>query len=125
MGSVSIKAYSVESDSTEYLADVAKLEQYYSQEDWQALLQAHAAVLDYFTIDAETDYHAPLAEAPQVVTDWYTALQGAVILLDPDAPALNPLHDLASALVYAADTSCVDTVICDGRVLMSDKVLRV
>ncbi len=50
---------------------------------------------------------------------------GDALLLDPATPALNPLRDLASALVYAADTSCVDTVVCDGRVLMADKVLHV
>ena len=50
---------------------------------------------------------------------------GDAILLDPSVPALNPLHNLASALVYAADTFCVDTVICDGRILMRDKVLKV
>lgn len=48
---------------------------------------------------------------------------GDAILLDPAVPALNPLHNLASALVYAADTSCVDTVICDGRVLMLHKAI--
>ena len=50
---------------------------------------------------------------------------GDAILLDPAAPALNPLRNLASALVYAADTSCVDTVICDGRILLRDKRLLV
>ena len=50
---------------------------------------------------------------------------GDAILLDPSVPALNPLHNLASALVYAADTSCVDTVICDGRILMRDRTLLV
>ncbi len=50
---------------------------------------------------------------------------GDAILLDPAVPALNPLRNLASSLVYAADTSCVDTVICDGRVLMEKKKLEV
>jgi 5-methylthioadenosine/S-adenosylhomocysteine deaminase len=50
---------------------------------------------------------------------------GDAILLDPAVPALNPLRNLASSLVYAADTSCVDTVICDGRILMRDKKLEV
>ena len=26
-------------------------------------------------------------------------------------------------MVYAADTSCIDTVICDGRILMANKVI--
>ena len=50
---------------------------------------------------------------------------GDAILLDPAVPALNPLRNLASSLVYAADTSCVDSVICDGRVLMRDRNLEV
>ncbi|MCL1857151.1 MAG: amidohydrolase [Kiritimatiellaeota bacterium] len=44
------------------------------------------------------------------------------ILVKLDHPAMlpSPASDtaMASALVYAADTSVVDTVICDGRVLM-------
>ena len=50
---------------------------------------------------------------------------GDAILLDPSVPAFNPPRNLASALVYAADTSCVDTVICAGRVLMRHKALRI
>ena len=50
---------------------------------------------------------------------------GDAILLDPAVPALNPLRNLASSLVYAADTSCVDSVICNGRILMRNKVLEV
>ena len=50
---------------------------------------------------------------------------GDALLLDPSAPAFNPPRALASALVYAADTSCVDTVVCDGRILMEGKRLRV
>jgi 5-methylthioadenosine/S-adenosylhomocysteine deaminase len=34
-----------------------------------------------------------------------------------------PNHHLISNMVYAADTSCVDTVICDGRILMADKII--
>jgi 5-methylthioadenosine/S-adenosylhomocysteine deaminase len=34
-----------------------------------------------------------------------------------------PNHHLISNMVYAADTSCIDTVICDGRILMTNKVI--
>jgi 5-methylthioadenosine/S-adenosylhomocysteine deaminase len=48
---------------------------------------------------------------------------GDAILLDPSAPQLNPPGHLAANLVYAADTSCVDTVICAGRILMRGRRL--
>ncbi len=43
------------------------------------------------------------------------------LLLDPDNPLLAPEHQLVANLVYAADSSCVDTVICAGRVLMEKR----
>ncbi len=43
-----------------------------------------------------------------------------LILVDLRSPAFNPNHDLTSNLVYSANGSCVDTVICDGKVLMRD-----
>ena len=46
-----------------------------------------------------------------------------LMLLDLDAPALVPSHNHVSNLVYSADSSCVDTVICDGRVLMRGRVV--
>lgn len=47
--------------------------------------------------------------------------EGAVadcLLLNPDNERMVPGHNLVSDWVYAADSSCVDTVICAGRVLM-------
>ncbi|MEE9115624.1 MAG: amidohydrolase [Thermoplasmata archaeon] len=43
-----------------------------------------------------------------------------LILVDLRSPAFNPNHDFTSNLVYSANGSCVDTVICDGKVLMLD-----
>lgn len=40
------------------------------------------------------------------------------LLLNPDNERMAPGHNLVSDWVYAADSSCVDTVICAGRVLM-------
>lgn len=40
------------------------------------------------------------------------------LLIDLDQPSLVADHSLVSNLVYSADSSVVDTVICDGRVLM-------
>jgi 5-methylthioadenosine/S-adenosylhomocysteine deaminase len=44
-----------------------------------------------------------------------------LILLDLERPELTPRHDLVSNVVYAATGSCVDTVICDGRVIMEHR----
>ena len=45
------------------------------------------------------------------------------LLLDASNSLLVPGFNLASDLVYAADSSCVDTVICDGNVLMTNRVV--
>jgi len=34
---------------------------------------------------------------------------------------LTPNHNLTSNIVYSANGSCVDTVICDGRILMAGR----
>jgi len=44
-----------------------------------------------------------------------------IILIDLDHPELCPGHNLISDLVYAANSSCVDTTICDGKVLMENR----
>jgi len=41
-----------------------------------------------------------------------------IALINLKKPELTPNHSLASDLVYAANGSCVDSLICDGRVLM-------
>ncbi len=40
------------------------------------------------------------------------------ILLRADDPCFSPGFDFDSDMVYAASHSCVDTVVCDGRILM-------
>ena len=40
------------------------------------------------------------------------------ILIDPEQPELTPSHSLVSDLVYSANGSVVDSVVCDGRVIM-------
>lgn len=46
-----------------------------------------------------------------------------IVLVDLSRPELTPHYNLASDLVYSASGSCVDTVICDGKVLMRDGVV--
>ncbi len=42
-------------------------------------------------------------------------------LVDLNIPAFTPNHNFESNLVYAANGSCIDTVICDGKILMQNK----
>ena len=42
-------------------------------------------------------------------------------LVDLNIPAFTPNFDFVSNLVYAANGSCIDTVICDGKILMKNK----
>ena len=44
-----------------------------------------------------------------------------ICLIDLNMPAFTPNFNFVSNLVYAANGSCVDTVICDGKILMEDK----
>jgi 5-methylthioadenosine/S-adenosylhomocysteine deaminase len=43
------------------------------------------------------------------------------LLIDLDQPSMIADHNFVSNLVYAADSSVIDTVICDGRVLMAGR----
>jgi 5-methylthioadenosine/S-adenosylhomocysteine deaminase len=44
-----------------------------------------------------------------------------IALVDLDNPQLTPHFHLASDLIYAANGACIDTLICDGRVLMQGR----
>ncbi len=46
-----------------------------------------------------------------------------VIVVDTRAPHFYPRNSVSSALVYAARSSDVRTVMCDGRLLMHDRVI--
>ena len=90
-----------------------------------------AALLQKFSTDTQTAL--PAAEAFQMATkEAYQAfgLNGGVIregaladllLIDLKRSELTPGHDLTADLVYSANGSCVDTVICDGKILMQDR----
>ncbi|MEA3514411.1 MAG: amidohydrolase [Nanoarchaeota archaeon] len=47
-----------------------------------------------------------------------------MILIDLKKPELVPHHNLISNLVYSANGSCVDTTICNGKVLMRDRIVE-
>ena len=74
----------------------------------QVLEMATAGGAAAFGIDAGVVAEGKLADA---------------MLLDSSNPLLVPGFNLASDLVYAADSSCVDTVVCDGNVLMENRVV--
>lgn len=42
------------------------------------------------------------------------------ILIDLNNERLTPCHNLLSNWVYAADSRCIDTVICDGKIVMEN-----
>jgi len=42
-------------------------------------------------------------------------------LIDLNQPAFTPNFNLVSNLVYSANSSCVDTVICNGEILMANR----
>ncbi len=42
-------------------------------------------------------------------------------LVDLNIPAFTPNFNFISNLVFAANGSCIDTVVCDGRIVMRDK----
>lgn len=44
-----------------------------------------------------------------------------IVCVDLNFPHLQPVHDLVSQLVYAANGLEVDTVVCQGKVLLHDK----
>lgn len=44
-----------------------------------------------------------------------------IILIDLKRPELTPHYNIHSDMVYAANGSCVNTTICDGKVLMEDR----
>ncbi len=47
-----------------------------------------------------------------------------LMLIDLNRPEMTPLNNLHSALVYAASGNSVDAVICNGKILMSGRVVK-
>jgi 5-methylthioadenosine/S-adenosylhomocysteine deaminase len=47
-------------------------------------------------------------------------LRADIVLIDPSRPHMQPMHDLAAALVLSLQASDVTTVLVDGRVLVRD-----
>ena len=47
-----------------------------------------------------------------------------LLLLDMKHHLLIPNHNLISNIVYSANGSCVDTTICNGKVLMENRIVE-
>ncbi len=47
-----------------------------------------------------------------------------LLLIDTNSPAFVPNYNFISNLVYSANSSCVDTTICDGKVLMQGRKVK-
>lgn len=45
------------------------------------------------------------------------------LLIRLDDERMQPCHNLVSNWVYAAGSSCIDTVLCNGRILMKDRII--
>lgn len=67
---------------------------------------------------ATADGAAILGLKTGVIKEGYLA---DLCLIDLKMPAFTPNFNFVSNLVYAANGSCVDTVICDGKILMEGK----
>ncbi|WAI01229.1 amidohydrolase [Methanogenium organophilum] len=50
-------------------------------------------------------------------------LPADIVLIDTATPSMVPMHNCVSNIVYSCSGGAVDTVICDGRILMSDKTI--
>ena len=78
----------------------------------------------------------PAHEAIRMATEWGAQALGInagkieegyladIILLRTDVPEMAPMHNWESNVVYAAEGGAVDTVICDGKILMRNREIE-
>jgi 5-methylthioadenosine/S-adenosylhomocysteine deaminase len=89
-----------------------------------ALLEKHATG-DPTALSAETAWHAGTrAAAAMFGMNSGVVEEGAAadcMLVDLNNERLVPGHHLIADMVYSADSSCIDTVICDGKILMQNR----
>ncbi len=89
-----------------------------------ALLEKHFTG-DPTALPAETAWHAGTRSGAEIFgLDSGQITVGALadcMLVDLNHPRLVPGHHLISDMVYSADSSCIDTVICNGILLMQNQ----
>jgi 5-methylthioadenosine/S-adenosylhomocysteine deaminase len=76
---------------------------------------------------AEAFEMATLAGANALGLDCGRIAEGRLadcMLVDLSNHRLAPGYQLIDDLVYSADTSCIDTVICDGKILMQGGIVE-
>lgn len=61
---------------------------------------------------------------PQLSSEIKKGAHADCLLLNQNTVELVPSHNLISNMVYSANGSCVDTVICDGKVLMENRKIK-
>ncbi|MCK5199701.1 MAG: amidohydrolase family protein, partial [Spirochaetales bacterium] len=61
---------------------------------------------------------------PQLSSEIKVGAYADCLLLDQNSLELIPSHNLISNLVYSANGACVDTVICDGEILMENRKVK-
>lgn len=89
-----------------------------------ALLEKHFTG-DTTALTAQTVWHA----GTRACAEFFGLNSGVIaegaladcMLVDLNSERLVPGHHLISDMVYSADSSCIDTVICDGKILMQNR----
>ena len=46
-----------------------------------------------------------------------------MVQINTKSAAFTPNYNFLANLIYSANSSCVDTVICDGKVIMRNRVI--
>jgi 5-methylthioadenosine/S-adenosylhomocysteine deaminase len=89
-----------------------------------AALQAKQVHSDPTALPASTVFEMATCNGAQALgLETGTIAEGMLadcVLVDLNNPRLLPGYNLIDDLVYSADSSCIDTVICDGKVLMQE-----
>lgn len=89
-----------------------------------ALLEKHFTG-DPTALPAQTAWHAGTRAAAEMFgLNSGVIREGALadlMLVDLTNERLVPGHNLIADMVYSADSACVDTVICDGKILMQNR----
>lgn len=98
--------------------------------DMGAEIKAAALLEKHFTgdptaLNAETAWHAGTRACAEFFgLDSGVIKEGALadcMLVDLNNERLVPGYNLIADMVYSADSSCIDTVICDGKILMQNR----
>jgi 5-methylthioadenosine/S-adenosylhomocysteine deaminase len=82
------------------------------------------AVSAYQVLQMATTYGAQALGIDQRTGSLEPGKDADLIMIQTDVLHLQPMHDPISAVIYAAQASDVQTVICRGKILMHQRVLQ-